>query len=101
MGGALTAAPIVPAVIGRRKRDSSAFPSARMLNISNYASEESLFDSLPYQGAPKALRKELERNMPPPDELGDAECIQKSFCENLVLLDNSPFQESLLFFYSA
>ena len=104
MGGALTAAPIVPAVIGRRKkRDSAAFPSPRMLNISYYPAKDSLFDSLPYQGAPipKQLRKELERYMPPPEALGDGECIQKSFCENLIQLDHSPFQESFLFFYSA
>ena len=103
MGGTLTAAPIVPSIIGRKKRDNSAFPSARMLNVSYHQLDDSLFDSLPYQGAPvpKSLWKELERYMPPPDAMGDAECIQKSFCENLVQLNHSPFQESLLFFYSA
>ena len=123
--GAATAAPIVPGVIAgakrkRRSDDLLALPSIALTPGTDYnrhsyeddkqketvaATNEttSLFDSLPFQGAPipKALRKELARYMPPADTFSDAECLQKSFCENLVELDDSPFQESFLFFYSA
>ena len=120
--GAITAAPIVPGVIGgkRKKRENqqpehlALAPSTDLLQDSYPAHqkaatnaslrfEDSLFDVLPFQGAPipKKLRKELARYLPPAEAMNDAECLQKSFCENLIELDDSPFQDSFLFFYSA
>lgn len=116
--GALTAAPIVPGIIGyKRKREAEEpnnklvpspefmLDSYRRIDTGNSSNNDSssLFDSLPFQGAPipKPLRKELARYMPSADTFSEAECLQKSFCENLVELDDTPFQESILFFYSA
>ena len=131
--GAITAAPIVPGVIGRRKRETRKMKESTAANLAlipssdfmqdsyipnpKLASESvavkksslymdnstSLFDSLPFQGAPipKKLRKELARYLPPAEAMNDAECLQKSFCENLIELNDSPFQDSFLFFYAA
>jgi hypothetical protein len=132
--GAITAAPIVPGVIGRRKRDTRQPNDAAVANLALIPSTDlmqdsyipnpklesasmavenkslqmgnsstSLFDSLPFQGAPipKKLRKELARYLPTAEAMNDAECLQKSFCENLIELNDSPFQDSFLFFYAA
>ena len=123
--GAITAAPIVPGVVGgaRKKRQSggelaainSPGLSTELIKDSYLPSRNnnstvaigndttSLFDALPFQGAPipKRLRKELARYLPPAETINDAECLQKSFCENLIELEDSPFQDSFLFFYSA
>ena len=107
MLGALTAAPIVPAVItGKRKRDltlnSTAAHKLSSAIMTEQRSDLSLFDSLPYQGAPipEELRQELAHYMPDKDTITDSECLQKSFCENLIEINDSPYKESLLFFYA-
>lgn len=130
--GAITAAPIVPGVIGgRKKRETrqrddillaNLTPSTEMMQdsyipnpkmkldlltvekvIAHSDNNSSLFDNLPFQGAPipKKLRKELARYLPPAETINDTECLQKSFCENLIELNDSPFQDSFLFFYAA
>ena len=89
--GALTAAPIVPAVLNGRKRRHLSRNSTSLFDSTADGSTEPI---------PLQLKMALSHYMPPKATITDAECLQKSFCENLLEIDHSPYRDSLLFFYS-